>query len=243
MTRTAPSPASVSLGDRARAALGEVESQRDDALVWLSATRALLDVLALGLGVRGSAPAVAQVLVTQLAIEAAALVLTENGGTQWIAGRAARSDLSAGPPRGAEDTAWLTLAGLLGSERTPVWFRRTADGGFEAAAIGTLDGEGFIVLPLQGFDDLRGALILHTLVTPPTIFGRPAGLALLADVVSTILSVARGRDASGWLCDRLSEELGAARRALDTQAASLRAREERIATLTRVLEKLGTPGR
>ena len=232
-------PPSPELGDRARAALGEVEAQRDDALGWLSATRALLDVLGLGLGVRGSAPAVAQALVTQLAVESAAVILSEKGGTQWIAGRAAQSDIVGGPPAPAEDTAWLTLAGLLGSERYPVWFRRTPDGGFEAAAIGALQGEGFIVLPLDGFDDVAGALVLHALVTPPAIFGRPAGLALLAQVVSTVVSVARGRDASGWLCDRLSEELGAARRTVDTQAANLRAREERIATLTRVLAKAG----
>lgn len=237
-----PPTLSAALGDRARVALGEVESQRDDALAWLSATRALLDVLGLGLGVRGSAPAVAQALVGQLAVEAAAVVLMEKGGTRWVAGRASQAELLGGPSPAAEDVAWLTLAGLLGGDAQPVWFRRTADGGFEAAPLGALEGEGFIVLPLRGFEDVNGALVLHALVTPPAIFGRPAGLALLAEVVSTILSVARGRDASGWLCDRLSEELGAARRSLETQAASLRAREERIATLMQVLEKLGANG-
>lgn len=231
--------APIELGERTRVALAEVEGQRDDALSWLSTTRALLDVLARGGGVRPTAPAVAHALVANLGVESAAVVLREKGGTLWTAGHAAQADLVGGPPGPAHEAAWLTLAGLIAPDRDPVWFRRTPDGGFEATSIGGVEGEGFIVLPLVLGDEVGGALLLHTLVTPPTLFGRPAGLALLAQVVGTILAVARGRDATGWLCDRLSEELGAARRTVDSQAAGLRAREERIAALTRVIAKLG----
>ena len=52
-----------------REALAEVEEQRDDAVVYLSAIKVLLDLLARGHGVRQCGQEIAEALVQQLALE------------------------------------------------------------------------------------------------------------------------------------------------------------------------------
>ena len=199
----------------------------------------MLSVLKRGYGVRACAQEVAHTLVLQLGVEACAVVLREPGnGTLWLAGVASQADRLGGPSTPDADTAWLTLAGLVGPERDPVGFRRASAGDFVVTPVGELRDDGFLVLPL-GFDDAPGGALLLRLLAPPAQgFARGSGLALVADLVASTLAVARGRDASGWLCDRLSAELGAAQRALGEHAASLRARESHIEALTRELARV-----
>jgi len=55
--------------------LQEVETQRDDLLVYLSAARAILDVCATGRGVHVTSQELAVVLVRELGVEACAIAL------------------------------------------------------------------------------------------------------------------------------------------------------------------------
>ncbi|HEV7731228.1 MAG TPA: ATP-binding protein [Candidatus Binatia bacterium] len=224
------------IDERTRLALAELESQRDDAVVYLSSARSLLEVLARGHGVRACGHEVAQVLVRELGVEACAVTLRDGDqGALWLGGLATQSDRLGGPGTSVTEAGWLALARLVGPQREPTCFRRDSDGGFTAMPIAELAGEGFLVLPFRVSDEMGGALVLHTLVAPAQVFGRAPALGLLADIVGQVITVARARDASGRLCDRLSQELGATRRVLSAHEQSLRAREESIGALTQEL--------
>jgi hypothetical protein len=229
---------------RARSALAEVEAQRDDAVAYLSAARGILNVLARGGGVRACAQESAETLVTELRVEACAVVLREiSGGTTWVAGLASQADRLSGPSAAVVETAWLALAGLVGHASTPVCFRRDADGGFETTPLCELRSEGFVVLPLALDDRPGGALVLQMLTAPAQAFARGSALTLLADLVASAVVVARGRDASGWVCDKLSAELGEAHRALGEHAETLRARDAHIAALVQELLRVNLGSR
>ena len=60
-----------------REALAEVEEQRDDAVVYLSAIKVLLDLLARGHTVRQCGQEIAEALVRQLALETCAVGLCD----------------------------------------------------------------------------------------------------------------------------------------------------------------------
>jgi signal transduction histidine kinase len=228
----------VGFDERARRALAELEAQRDDVLVWLSSARAILEVATRVLGVRGCASAIAQQLVAQLGLEASAVALREgdgDGNTLWLAGVATQAERMGGPVHDVSEAGWLALARLGAPDGAPTCFRRTADAGFAAVALSELDGEGFLVLPFQAGGETAGMLVLHTLVAPAQAFGRGPALAMLGDIVGQVITMARTREATGRLCDRLSEELGAARRVLSVREESLRAREESLGALTQEL--------
>jgi signal transduction histidine kinase len=216
--------------------LHEVETQRDDLLVYLSSARAILDVCATAHGVRATAQELAVVLVRELGVEACAITLRE-GVTEplRLRGFAAQSDRFGAPWSNLPETGWVTLAGLVGTAAESTCFRRDADGGFTAVSPADLHTEGFTALPFSVGDERSGVLVLHTLVAPGQQFGRIQGVELLADMVGHALTVARTRDAVERLCDKLSLELGVSRRKLTESDQTLRAREDSIARLTREL--------
>jgi signal transduction histidine kinase len=216
--------------------LHEVETQRDDLLVYLSAARGILDVCANAHGVRATSQELAIVLVRELGIEACAITLREGAAEPLrLRGFAAQSDRFGAPWPSLTEQAWVTLAGLLGTSLEPTCFRRDADGGFTAVQPMELVSEGFTALPFSVGDERSGVLVLHTLVAPGQQFGRMQGVALLADMVGHALTVARTRDAVERLCDKLSLELGVSRRRLTESGQTLRAREDSIARLAREL--------
>jgi signal transduction histidine kinase len=216
--------------------LHEVETQRDDLLVYLSAARAILDVCASAHGVRATSQELAVVLVRELGIEACAITLRESATEPLrLRGFAAQSDRFGAPWPTLPEQAWVTLAGLLGTSVEPTCFRRDADGGFTAVPPMQLATEGFTALPFSVGDERSGVLVLHTLVAPGQQFGRMQGVALLADMVGHALTVARTRDAVERLCDKLSLELGVSRRRLTESDQTLRAREDSITRLAKEL--------
>jgi hypothetical protein len=95
--------------------------------------------------------------------------------------------------------------------------------------------EGFTAVPFSIGDERSGVLVCHTIVAPGQDFGRIQGIALLADIVGHALTVARTREATNRLCDKLSLELGMSRRKLTESDQTLRAREDSIGRLTREL--------
>ncbi len=226
------------IDERTRRALAEVEAQRDDALTYLATARGLLDVVARGHGVRASAQEIARLLMERLGVESCVVALREGpDAALWLAGFATQADRFGGTGSDVGETGWLALARLVGAAREPTCFRRTDDGDFAAIAIAELSGEGWIVLPFAVSDEPGGALVLHTLVEPSAEFGRAPALALLADLVGDAVTVARAREATGRLCDRLSEGLGSARRELVTREQSLRTLEESVEALAQELTR------
>ena len=216
--------------------LHEVETQRDDLLVYLSAARSVLDVCATAHGVHATSQELAVVLVRELGVEACAIALREGPSEPLrLRGFAAQSDRFGEPAPSLHETGWLTLAGLVGTSADPTCFRRDGDGGFTAVSPTELVTEGFTALPFTVGDERSGVLVLHTIVAPGQKFGRIQGVALLADIVGHALTVARTRDAVERLCDKLSLELGVSRRKLTESGQTLRAREDSITRLTKEL--------
>jgi signal transduction histidine kinase len=223
--------------DRAgRDPLQEVETQRDDLLAYLSAARAILDVCAGTHGMRGTAQELAVALVRELGVEACAITVRDGASEPLrLRGFAAQSDRFGAPWPSLPENAWVTLAGLVGTSAEPTCFRRDGDGGFTAVSPSELVSEGFTALPFTVGDERSGVLVLHTIVAPGQSFGRIQGVALLADIVGHAMTVARTREATNRLCDKLSLELGMSRRKLSESDQTLRAREDSITRLTREL--------
>ncbi|HZP40769.1 MAG TPA: HAMP domain-containing sensor histidine kinase [Candidatus Binatia bacterium] len=222
--------------ERFRDALAQVEEQRDDAVVYLSAIKSVLDVLARGHGTRQCGQAVAETLVRQLAVETCAIAIRDRTTRRLgLVGFATQAQRLGGPSAGLGETGWLALAELIGPGARPACFRRKADGSFEAVGASDLLDEGFLVLPFRVGDEAAGALVLHSLVAPAQIFARARALALIADIVGQALTVAGMRESVQALCTELEAELGVTRQRLSMQQESLRAQEENIETLTKDL--------
>jgi len=214
----------------------EVETQRDDLLVYLSAARSIMDVCASAHGVLATAQELAGVLVRELGVEACAIALREGTHAPLrLRGFAAQSDRFGEPSSSLHESDWVTLAGLVGTTGEHACFRRDADGGFTAVTPSDLLTEGFTALPFSVGDERSGVVVLHTVVIPGQQFARIQGVALLADIIGHGLTVARTRDTVGRLCDKLSLELGVSRRKIVEREQSLRAREDSVSRLTKEL--------
>jgi hypothetical protein len=113
-----------------RDSLQEVETQRDDLLVYLSAARAILDVCAGTHGMRGTAQELAVALVRELGVEACAITVRDSADEPLrLRGFAAQSDRFGAPWPSLPEATWVTLAGLVGTSAEPTCFRRTATAG------------------------------------------------------------------------------------------------------------------
>ena len=219
-----------------REALAEVEEQRDDAVVYLSAIKVLLDLLARGHAVRQCGQEIAEALVQQLGLETCAVGLSdEPDGDLTLVGFATQAQRLGGPRGGLGESGWLALARLVKPGVSPTCFRRRPDGSFDAVAPGELAGEGFLVLPFAVSGEAGGSLVLHSLVSPAQVFTRGRALSLLGEIVGQVLTIARMRASVAALCGDLEGELGVTRRALSDQQQSLRAQEENIHALTQAL--------
>src|SRR5262245_56973356 len=126
---------------RIRDALAQVEEERDDAIVYLSAIKRVLDVIARGQGTRQSGQEIAEVLLQELAVESCAIGSREPPtGELVLLGFATQAQRLGGPADGLGEAGWLTLAQLVGPGLQPMCFRRSPDGGFGAARATELDG-------------------------------------------------------------------------------------------------------
>src|SRR5436309_4015932 len=166
--------------EQIREALTQVEEQRDDAVVYLSAIKLLLDVLARGHGTRQCGQEIAGALVQQLAVESCAVTLLDPTDEAVLAGFATQAHRHGGPRGGIGEAGSLALARLVKPGLNPTCFRRLEDGGFQAVAPGELAVEGFFVLPFAIGGEAGGALVLHSLVAPAQLFARGRALALVA---------------------------------------------------------------
>jgi signal transduction histidine kinase len=217
------------LSNHIRDALAEVEAQRDEAVVYLSAIKLLLDVLARGHATRQCGQEIAECLVQQLALETCAVALCEARNAELVLAGFATQAQRLGGPRGAlDESGWVALARLVKPGAEPTCFRRLDGGSFEAVAAGDLAGEGFCVLPFAIGGEAGGAIVLHSLIGPAQAFARGRALAIVAKIVGQVLTIARMRESVVTLCTDLEGELGVAPRVLSDH-------EENIQTLTQAL--------
>src|SRR5436309_15569707 len=93
--------------EQIREALTQVEEQRDDAVVYLSAIKLLLDVLARGHGTRQCGQEIAEALVQQLAVESCAVTLLD---PTELAGFATQAHRHGGPRGGRGEAGWRARA-------------------------------------------------------------------------------------------------------------------------------------
>jgi signal transduction histidine kinase len=222
--------------EQIRQALAEIEEQRDDAVVYLSAIKLVLDVLARGHPTRQSGQEIADALLTELTIETCVVALREGGDRQLtLAGFASQSQRLGGPRSALDEAGWLALGQLAKPGVQPTCFHRLPDGSFASVSVAALEGEGFLLLPFAVGGEAGGVLILHSLVAPAQVFARGRALALVAEIVGQALTMARMRESVEHLCDDLESELGITRRALSDHEASLRSQEENIQHLTQSL--------
>jgi signal transduction histidine kinase len=219
-----------------REALAEVEEQRDDTVVYLSAIKLVLEILARGHDPRQCGQEIAEALLAELAVETCAVALCDGAASELVlAGFSTQAQRLGGPGGGLGEAGWLALARLVRPGVQPTCFRRLPDGSFEAVPPVTLEGEGFLVLPFNVSGETGGALVLHSLAAPAQVFGRGRALALVAEIVGQAFTVARTRESVHGLCHQLEGELGVTRRALSDQQQSLRSQEENIRHLTQQL--------
>jgi signal transduction histidine kinase len=224
------------IGERFRRALAEVEEQRDDAVVYLSAIKAVIDALAVSQDTRTCGQRITDAMIRQLHVESCAIAVREPpGGPLALVGFASQSQRFGGSGTDFPAGAWLTLAGLVGTSSGPTCFRRLPDGSFEAANAAELRDEGFVVLPCTVGDEPGGALVLHSLAAPAQSFARARALALLAEIVGQALTIASTRESTQRLCRDLESELGATRGRLSKQQESMDTQEQSIRSLTRDL--------
>jgi len=216
-----------------REALAQIEEQRDDAVLYLSAIKLILDVLARWRDPRQCGQEITEALVQQLTVEACALVLREGrDGELALTGFAAQDPGFGSAGGGVGEKGWLALARQSGDATEPTYFRRPPAGGFELVPMTELSGEGFCVLPLQVGGETAGALLLHSLVAPTQLFAGGRALALVAEIVGQALTVANTRASVQRLCHDLESELGLTRRTLSAREESLRSQERNIHDLT-----------
>src|SRR5262249_10198101 len=133
-----------------REALADVEEQRDDALVYLSVIKLLLEVVARGHAPPECSQEIAEALLQQLGLETCAVTLHDGTRGLVLAGFGSRHRVGRRPGGShvaVDEAGWITLAGLVDRGVSPRCFHRAADGSFEAIGIGDLAGEGFLVLP------------------------------------------------------------------------------------------------
>ena len=217
-------------------AIADLEAQRDDALVYLSAIRSVLDVVARNQGVRACAQAIAQVVVQELHVESCVVALREAAGAPFeLHGHATQGQRFGGPSRGPNEKSWVAMAQLVDGGQGPAFFRGERDGSFTAVAPQELLGEGCMVLPFSVAGERSGALVLHVLIEPLQAFARRASLGLVADIVGQALTQASLRDGLQTVCSTLEGELGIARKTVSQQEETLRARHDHIQVLTSAL--------
>src|SRR2546428_2493907 len=132
-----------------REALAEVEEQRDDAVVYLSAIKVLLDLLARGHTVRQCGQEIAEALVRQLALETCAVGLYDEPDSDLtLVGFATQAQRLGGPRGGLGESGWPPLPRPVKPGVSPTCFRRRPQGSLDAVAPGEPAREGFLVLPL-----------------------------------------------------------------------------------------------
>lgn len=226
----------IGRAERTRDALCEVEAQRDDAVTYLSTIRVLLCTLAEDAGPEGLAQQIAAAIVENLGVETCAVIIRDRATAPLrLAGVASQGERLGSPGSGPDEQQWLALAERAAGAEEAVGCTRAGDGQWNIAPLGEVRGEVFVALPLTVAGERAGFLVLHHLAKPAQDFARTRALALLADIVGRVLTIADMRRSLARVCTELEEEVGLTRQALSAQAESLRAKEESITALTRQL--------
>jgi signal transduction histidine kinase len=198
-----------------RAALAEVQSDRDDTIAYLSTLRAVMEVLERARNFEQVCQGIAETLVVELGAETCALAMRDRPDEQFQLRGFANQSLRLGGTEvrsSVAESIWLTAATLMSAGGQPSFYRSAADGTIVAAQDLGNDA-GLLGMPLKIGGERNGVIILEYLAAPAQHFARrPA-----------------------QLCTNLEREVGDARDALSEQERSLREREDSVSDLTQAL--------
>jgi signal transduction histidine kinase len=221
--------------ERARDALSQVESDRDDTITYLSTLKVVMEILGRAPGSDQACQEIAEALLTETNAETCVLAVRDRPDDLFrlrgFANQSRRFGEIDADPENTEAT-WLTTAALVAAAGRPTFYRRWPDGTFTAMTADAVSTEGLLGLPFQIGGESNGVLILEYLTAPAHRFAHGRAVALVAEIIGGALTVARMRDAMAGLCVQLEHEVGVSRDAISAQERSLRAKEEHITRLT-----------
>jgi len=223
--------------EQTRAALAEVEANRDDVISYLSTLRVVMTLLERGRRFDQVCQEIAEALVVEIGSEVCALALRDRPDEQFqLRGFATRSQRLGEPEiqSAITESSWVTAAALIAASGEAAFYRQAPDG--TLAAVPDVGSEsGFLGLPLEIGGERNGVLVIEFEVSPGRRFACREALSLVADVIGGALTIARTRETTARVLADLECEVGATRDALSKQEESLREKEDSVAELTQAV--------
>ena len=132
-----------------RAALAEVEAERDDTITYLSTLRVVMEVLERSHDFHHACQEIAEALIVQIGAETCAIAVRDRPEQPFqlrgFANQSQRIGASEAPSSVTEST-WLTAATLMAASDVPTMYRQAPDGTLTAVAEMD-DGAGLLGLP------------------------------------------------------------------------------------------------
>ena len=223
--------------EQTRAALAEVEANRDDMIAYLSTLRVVMGVLERARHFDQVCQEIAEAIVVEIGSEVCALAIRERPEEQFqLLGFATRSQRLGEPELDTSiaESSWLTAAALIAASGQKAFYRQASDGTL-AAVPDVGSGAGFLGLPFEIGGERNGVLVIEYAASPGQRFACRAALSLVADVIGGALTIARTRDATARVLADLEREVGATRDALSKSEESLREKEDSVASLTQAV--------
>jgi len=223
--------------EHTRAALAEVEADRDDTVAYLSTISVVMDILEHARHFDQVCQEIAEGIIVELGSEVCAVAIREHPEERFqLRGFATRSQRLGEPePRSAiTESSWLTTAALIAASGQPAFYRHAPDGTIAAAPDLGSDA-GLLGFPFQIGGERNGVIVIEFLTSPSRRFACRQALILVADIIGGALTIARTRDTTALVLADLEREVGATRDVLSRHEKSLREKEDNVASLTRDL--------
>lgn len=224
-------------GATTRAALAEVEADRDDTITYLSTLRLVIEVVERARGFDQACQEIAQTLVEQLGAETCAIAIRDRPrepfrlqGFTSQSQRAGEAKFQVPVP----ESTWVGTATLMAAAGGAPAYRREPDGRLTAAPDMGLE-PGLLGLPFDVGGERNGVIVLEYVAAPGQRFIRAHALRLVADIIGSALTIARSRDSMGSVLAHLEGVAGATRDALSQKEQTLREREDSVKQLTQAL--------
>jgi signal transduction histidine kinase len=223
--------------DSTRDAIAEVEANRDDVVAYLSTLRVVMEVLERARNFDQACQEIAEALVVEIGCETCVLAIRDRPDQHFrLRGFASQGQRlgESEPWSSITESTWLTTAVLIATSGQPAFYTETVGGSLDAAPEFAADA-GLLGLPLRIGGEPNGVLILEYVTAPLQRFARRPALTLVADIIGGALTIARTRQSTARVLRELEREVGATRDVLSAREASLREKEDNVATLTQAL--------
>lgn len=223
--------------ESARAALAEVEADRDDTITYLSTLRLVVEVVGQSRSFDQACQDISQTLVEELGAETCAIAIRDRPQEPFrLQGFSSQSQLAGEQElrMSVPESTWLGAATLMAAAGEATAYQRGPDGSLTATPDMGLD-PGLLGLPFHVGGERNGVIVLEYVAAPAQHFIRGHALRLVADIIGSALTIARSRDSMASVLAHLESVAGATRDALSEQEQSLREQEDRVKQLTQAL--------